>query len=60
MYLRGLTLRSLRGLTLRSSLRSILPGHSVGNDALVGAGAVVMRDVKPGQHVFGNPARAFC
>ncbi len=38
---------------------SILPGKSVGDGALVGAGSVVIRSVKAGQKVFGNPARVF-
>jgi acetyltransferase-like isoleucine patch superfamily enzyme len=36
---------------------TILPGVTVGEDALVGAGAVVVHDVPPGAVVVGNPAR---
>ena len=36
---------------------TILPGVVVGEDALVGAGAVVVRDVPAGAVVAGNPAR---
>lgn len=36
----------------------LLPGVSIGDDAIVGAGSVVTRDVAPGQRVVGNPARS--
>ena len=35
----------------------ILPGVTIGEGALVGGGAVVTKDVEPGQIVAGNPAR---
>lgn len=35
----------------------ILPGVSIGDDAIVGAGSVVSKDVPAGATVFGNPAR---
>lgn len=35
----------------------ILPGVSIGDDALIGAGSVVTRDVPPGCTALGNPAR---
>ena len=35
----------------------ILPGVTIGDDAIVGAGSVVTRDVPPGGMVAGNPAR---
>lgn len=35
----------------------ILPGVRIGDDAVVGAGSVVTRDVPPGATVVGNPAR---
>lgn len=36
----------------------ILPKVSVGDDAVVGAGSVVIRNVKEGNTVFGNPAKS--
>lgn len=35
----------------------LLPGITVGDDALIGAGSVVTRDVPAGATVAGNPAR---
>ncbi len=35
----------------------VLPGVSIGDDALIGAGSVVTRDVPAGARAFGNPAR---
>jgi maltose O-acetyltransferase len=36
----------------------VLPGVKIGTEAVVAAGAVVMRDVSPGVMVGGVPARA--
>jgi maltose O-acetyltransferase len=36
----------------------ILPGISIGDDAIVGAGSVVTREIPAGAIAFGNPARA--
>jgi maltose O-acetyltransferase len=36
---------------------NILPGVTIGDDALIGAGSVVTRDVPSGAIAFGNPAR---
>ncbi|BCA53893.1 nodulation protein L [Nitrospira sp. KM1] len=36
----------------------ILPGVTVGDDAIIGAGSVVTRDIAPGVTVMGNPAKS--
>jgi len=36
---------------------TLLPGVTIGKNALVGAGAVVVKDVPEGKVVVGNPAR---
>jgi acetyltransferase-like isoleucine patch superfamily enzyme len=51
-----------RGPTIRRGARIgggavLCPGIEIGEEAFVGAGAVVIRDVAPGVVVVGNPAR---
>ena len=53
-HLVGPTIR--RGAKIGANA-TVLPGVVVGEHALVGAGAVVVRDVPPGAIVVGNPAR---
>lgn len=53
---------TLRGPVIQAHAKiganaTLLPGIIVGRNALVGAGAVVVRDVPPGKVVIGNPAR---
>jgi acetyltransferase-like isoleucine patch superfamily enzyme len=53
----------VKGPTIRRGARVggaavLLPGIEIGEEAFVGAGAVVLRDVEPGTVVVGNPARA--
>jgi len=44
------------GAFLATGVR-IVPGKSIGDFSYVGAGSIVIRSVKDGQKVFGNPAR---
>ncbi len=46
----------LKGASIGANA-TILPGITIGEGALVGAGSVVTRDVPPGSIVVGNPAR---
>jgi maltose O-acetyltransferase len=55
-YERGVPVRIGRNVWIGSGA-IILPGISIGDDAIVGAGSVVTRDVPPGATVMGNPAR---
>jgi acetyltransferase-like isoleucine patch superfamily enzyme len=53
---------SLAGPIIRKGAKiganvTLLPGVVIGENALVGAGSVVVRDVAPGAVVAGNPAR---
>lgn len=48
--------RVCRGASIGANA-TLLPGVTVGEGAMVGAGAVVVRDVPPGVTVVGNPAR---
>jgi len=52
----------IKGPTIRRGARvgggaTLLPGIEVGEEAFVGAGAVVLADVPPGKVVVGVPAR---
>ena len=38
----------------------ILPGTSIGDNSIIGAGSVVTRDIPPNTVAAGNPARAIC
>ncbi|RBY93921.1 acyltransferase [Blastococcus sp. TBT05-19] len=54
---RGLYLNTVVGANCFIGARSlILPGVRVGNNSIVGAGAVVTKDVPPRTIVAGNPA----
>ena len=52
----------MRGPTIRRGARVgggavLLPGIEIGEEAFIGAGAVVVRDVEPRALMVGNPAR---
>ena len=52
----------IKGPTIRRGARIgggaiLLPGVEIGEDAFVGAGAVVTKDIEPRMLVVGNPAR---
>jgi len=52
----------MRGPTIRRGARIgggaiLCPGIEIGEEAFVGAGAVVIKDVPAGAVVVGNPAR---
>ena len=52
----------MRGPTIRRGARVgggavLLPGVEIGEEAFIGAGAVVVRDVEPRTLMVGNPAR---
>lgn len=53
---RILEIRVRRGASIGANA-TILPGITIGEKAMVGAGAVVTRDVPPNVLVVGNPAR---
>lgn len=38
----------------------ILPGNRIGNDVIIGAGAIVTKDIPDNTVVAGNPAKAIC
>jgi acetyltransferase-like isoleucine patch superfamily enzyme len=54
-----------KGPTIRRGARVgagavLCPGVEIGEEAFVGAGAVVVKDVPPRVVVVGNPARTLC
>lgn len=57
--------KCLNGVTIRKGAKiganvTILPGVEVGENALIGAGAIVTKDVPPGIVVAGSPAKIIC
>jgi len=56
--------KHFKGVTVRRGGRiganaTILPGKEIGPDGVVGAGAVVTKNVTGGQVVIGSPARYY-
>jgi acetyltransferase-like isoleucine patch superfamily enzyme len=56
--------KNFKGVTVRNGGRigvnaTVLPGKTIGEDALVGAGALVTTDVPEGKIVVGMPAKVF-
>ncbi|MBN1755900.1 N-acetyltransferase [bacterium] len=54
--------KHFKGVTIKKGGRigvnsTILPGKVIGEDAMVGAGSLVTKDVEPGKVVIGAPAR---
>mgnify|MGYP003565693729 CR=1 FL=1 len=39
---------------------TILPGVSIGDHSVIGAGSIVIKDVQPKSIVVGNPAKVIC
>ncbi len=48
-----------KGATIGANA-TILCGNEIGADSMVGAGSVVIKNVKPNTVVVGNPARELC
>jgi len=54
--------KHFKGITVKKGARIganavILPGKTIGEDALIAAGSLVTKDVPPGKIVMGSPAR---
>ena len=37
----------------------VIPGRTIGDDVVIGAGSIVIRNIKSNESVFGNPAKKF-
>jgi acetyltransferase-like isoleucine patch superfamily enzyme len=57
-FSRGMYLHTRIGARCHLGARSIImPGVTVGADCVVAPGALVVKDLPPGSHAMGNPAR---